>query len=229
MATEKQIAANRANALQSTGPKTEAGKAASSQNAVKHNLTSQYLIIIPGQEDAFAELESGLRAKLIPNGPLEEVLFKRVAECAWNLERCRMTEAKVYANSGRPNLDPLRTQDASYVFDRVHRYARESENSMYKAMRELSKLQTEAQFRREICPLTEVQLVDPAQVAGTVHSLSQGCFLSQIMRNVIAFHKAAPKPTPGQALHPLESETRFDATAATPQPLPQEPTVAAAA
>jgi hypothetical protein len=39
MATEKQIAANRANALRSTGPKTAAGKERSSQNALRHGLS----------------------------------------------------------------------------------------------------------------------------------------------------------------------------------------------
>jgi hypothetical protein len=38
MATEKQINANRKNAQKSTGPKTAEGKAAVSQNAVKHGL-----------------------------------------------------------------------------------------------------------------------------------------------------------------------------------------------
>lgn len=39
MATAKQIAANRANAQRSTGPRTAAGKARSSQNAFKHGLS----------------------------------------------------------------------------------------------------------------------------------------------------------------------------------------------
>ena len=38
MSTEAQIAANRANAEQSTGPKTEEGKAASSRNHSSHGL-----------------------------------------------------------------------------------------------------------------------------------------------------------------------------------------------
>ena len=80
--TEKQIAANRANAQLSTGPRTDAGKSAASRNATRHALTSKNLIILPGQEDDFAELEVGLRSKLIPDGPLEEVIFKRVLECA---------------------------------------------------------------------------------------------------------------------------------------------------
>lgn len=39
MATEKQIAANRANAKRSTGPKTPSGKRRSSGNALKHGLS----------------------------------------------------------------------------------------------------------------------------------------------------------------------------------------------
>jgi hypothetical protein len=39
MATEKQIAANRANALRSSGPKTPAGRARSGRNAFRHGLS----------------------------------------------------------------------------------------------------------------------------------------------------------------------------------------------
>jgi hypothetical protein len=39
MATEKQIAANRANANKSTGPKSVAGKERSSRNSIKHGLS----------------------------------------------------------------------------------------------------------------------------------------------------------------------------------------------
>ena len=39
LATEKQIAANRANARRSTGPKTAAGKRRSSRNAYRHGLS----------------------------------------------------------------------------------------------------------------------------------------------------------------------------------------------
>ena len=40
MASEKQIAANRANAKRSTGPKTLVGKMASSRNAYRHGLSA---------------------------------------------------------------------------------------------------------------------------------------------------------------------------------------------
>ena len=234
MATAQQVTANRANALYSTGPKTEEGKSASSLNGVKHNLTSQYLIILPNQQDAFAELESGLRAKLTPNGTLEEVLYKRIVECAWNLERCRMAEFELHSGGYQ---DPLLSDHTAASCDRIHRYARESENAMHKSLRELSKLQTEGQFRQELCPLSKEQLADPVEVAGTIHSLSQGCFLSRIMKLAIACHKTESEARSAaqyfQALgmpHPLEYANPSEANTATAQPsLPQELAFAVAA
>ena len=210
MSTEKQIAANRANAQKSTGPTTEAGKAASSQNAAKHNLTSKYLIIIPGQEDAFAQLESGLRDKLKPAGPLEEVIYKRIVECAWNMERCRMAELEVLQES-RATGDSLAEPGYQDRYDRIRRYARESENSMYKAMRELGKLQAEQQFRNEIA---QEQIDNP-------EALSSVCSMAQVLKNVVAFHKAttskvkceADDSRPGTNLEEIPSgvTSRFEA------------------
>lgn len=55
MATEKQIAANRANALRSTGPKTAAGRKRSSQNAFKHGLSSAHDEGVSSHAQALAE------------------------------------------------------------------------------------------------------------------------------------------------------------------------------
>ena len=50
MSSLKQIAANRRNALKSTGPTTDEGKARSRCNAVRHGLTAE--TVIAGLEDA---------------------------------------------------------------------------------------------------------------------------------------------------------------------------------
>ena len=47
MATEKQIAANRANAKHSTGPRTAAGKVKSSRNAYRHGLSGPMPLDLP--------------------------------------------------------------------------------------------------------------------------------------------------------------------------------------
>lgn len=44
MATDKQIAANQANAQKSTGPKTDGGKLAVSKNAMKHGALSSVAV-----------------------------------------------------------------------------------------------------------------------------------------------------------------------------------------
>ena len=45
MASEAQIQANRANAQKSTGPRTAEGKATVAQNAVKHGLRAEQMVI----------------------------------------------------------------------------------------------------------------------------------------------------------------------------------------
>jgi len=149
MATERQIAANRENAQLSTGPRTDAGKAASSSNACRHGLASRGIIITEGQQDAFSLMESDLRGTLVPEGPLQELLFKRALTGAWNLHRCGEAETAVFRNLGRPRLDPLLHPEGADICTQIQRYAKEAENSMYKAMRELAKLQEEALFRKE--------------------------------------------------------------------------------
>lgn len=54
MATEKQIAANRANAKRSTGPRTAAGKERSSRNAYQHGLS----VLEPLDASSFAMLNA---------------------------------------------------------------------------------------------------------------------------------------------------------------------------
>ena len=55
MATDKQIAANRANAKRSTGPKTAAGRAISRNNAYRHGLSLQLDALTSAKADAIAQ------------------------------------------------------------------------------------------------------------------------------------------------------------------------------
>ena len=51
MASVAQIRANRLNAQKSTGPRTAEGKAAASQNAAKHGLLAEQ-VVIKGEDPA---------------------------------------------------------------------------------------------------------------------------------------------------------------------------------
>jgi hypothetical protein len=67
--------ANVANARLSTGPQTPEGKAQSSQNARKHGLTAQDLVIGPEDREEFDELLAGLEVDVAPEGTLQQALF----------------------------------------------------------------------------------------------------------------------------------------------------------
>ena len=61
--------------LKSTGPRTEAGKAASSANALSHGLTAASTVVLPEEDtDAFERLRQGVIADLEPAGALQEAL-----------------------------------------------------------------------------------------------------------------------------------------------------------
>ena len=181
MATPAQILANRENAQHSTGPTTDQGKSASAGNAVRHGLTARGLLVPLGLESAFADCEAALRINLIPTGGFEEIIFQRILESGWNLERCRRAQAQLFEQTAAADLsiDPLLDDQNEAKFARIDKYARQSENSMFKAMRELGKIQTESQLRHEIHPLTQEEIDDPALFNQTPHGLSAICDFQQ--------------------------------------------------
>jgi hypothetical protein len=97
MATIKQIEANRRNALQSTGPKTQEGKAAVALNARKHGLLSRE-VLLPGEDGAaLAKLSEDLRAQLAPVGFLEGLFVDRIIAALWRLHRLIRVETGLFA------------------------------------------------------------------------------------------------------------------------------------
>ena len=86
MSTQKQINANRQNAQKSTGPKTNEGKAAVSQNAVKHGIFSQS--VIKGENEAdYEAFHNKMLDEMKPVGPTEILLAARIVGLWWRLER----------------------------------------------------------------------------------------------------------------------------------------------
>ena len=101
MASEAQISANRRNAVQSTGPKTAAGKAVASRNAQRHGLTAQPVILFDEQARDFTQFHDGLRAALDPADVAEEELVERIVICAWRLQRAWRAETSIINNAAR--------------------------------------------------------------------------------------------------------------------------------
>jgi hypothetical protein len=95
--SNKQVQANRRNALKSTGPKTQEGKDVARYNAVKHGLLSQEVLLPDEDEAAFRELGERLRAELQPAGELEGMLVDRIIAAYWRLRRLGRVEAGIFA------------------------------------------------------------------------------------------------------------------------------------
>src|SRR6516164_5617909 len=93
MSTVNQLSANRANARQSTGPKTLSGKARSSMNACKHGLTARTVVI--GEEDPaqFDALRQAFEEEFEPRSIMERELVERLAGIVWRLRRMPKFEA----------------------------------------------------------------------------------------------------------------------------------------
>ena len=85
--SEKQMLANRQNALQSTGPRSAAGKGVSSQNATRHGLRAERTII-PGEDPAeFDQFRDELFEEFAPIGVLESRLTTQIAGALWKFQR----------------------------------------------------------------------------------------------------------------------------------------------
>jgi hypothetical protein len=108
-----QVAANRANAQLSTGPKTPEGKAIASLNAVKTALTGR-TVLLPG--DDAAEYERYIRAyedELKPVGQRESDLVQSIADTAWRLRRIPALEAAVFARGHLEFAESFNEHDPS--------------------------------------------------------------------------------------------------------------------
>jgi predicted NUDIX family phosphoesterase len=90
--SSKQLSANRRNALRSSGPKTELGKAVSAQNARKHGLLAEEVIASHEDKDAFVTLVAQLFEELDPHSALEEHLVQQLAVALWRERRLAIAE-----------------------------------------------------------------------------------------------------------------------------------------
>ena len=105
--SEKQIIANRQNALKSTGPSTSAGKQLAARNSLKHGLLAEEVVIDQGEgaedKQQFNALLTDLVTQFSPAGPLEEILIEKIAACYWRMRRANRYEVGIL----RQKLDTM--------------------------------------------------------------------------------------------------------------------------
>src|SRR4051794_40033313 len=87
MTSFRQIEANRANALKSTGPRTENGKRASRRNAVRHGLTAETVVVALEDIQDYRAFEAAVIADYDARTAAERELVLRLASLLWRLRR----------------------------------------------------------------------------------------------------------------------------------------------
>jgi len=96
--SDARLNANRENAQKSTGPTSSEGKAKSSLNAVKCNLTGNSLLFATQAEAArYAALVSQYESMYQPVGPEESALTQSITDIRWRLSRIPGLEQAVIA------------------------------------------------------------------------------------------------------------------------------------
>ena len=89
----------RTNGAKSHGPKTEAGRARSSQNALKHGFSAQ-TIVLPSEDPAeFQQLLTAYLDDFHPAGPVELDLVHQMVAAKWRLHRLAIIETELFTSA----------------------------------------------------------------------------------------------------------------------------------
>ncbi len=164
MVSEKRIEANRRNAQRSTGPRTPAGRARSSMNALRHGITGQVSIMNEEDRVAHDKFVQDLIAGLKPEGAVELQFASVIAEDFWRLQRIRAVENDMLAlgnfsdaadiDVDHPEVHASLTRaqtflDKSKDFERLTLYEQRINRAIEKNRKQLADLQAERKRERE--------------------------------------------------------------------------------
>ncbi len=117
MTSQAQTAANRANAALSTGPTSDAGKAAASYNALRHGLYARD-VVLPGEDRAeYDAMLAELTEEFAPQGRYETTLVRRLADIWWRLGRSAAIEAGLLSPTWDGPMPPLKGTSGGPLVD----------------------------------------------------------------------------------------------------------------
>ena len=145
----------------STGPRTESGKARSSQNATKSGLFAAHDFLLEGEQAAYEKEINTLWDELQPKGILEQLFTQEIMSANWRLRRCRLVEAGISSREFTP--EEMDSKQKSVDRARSH-----SHSMLRRSLSELRKLQTERAIRLELNGGHLPGLVDSKQLIQTV-------------------------------------------------------------
>jgi hypothetical protein len=185
MPSISQINANRQNATHSTGPKTEAGKAASSRNHLTAGLYTRQDYVRPEERELYKDFCETMLFELGPETLLEQSLAAEITGATWRLRRCSAAEAELadYALLGCSGGDPLLGDDeATQKKLRSIERARASAHSLlHRSINQLRKLQTDRENRFELSDEETATKSDPMDALHAIADRQSDAMVAKIM------------------------------------------------
>jgi len=137
--SEAQLAANRANAQLSCGPKSEAGRAISSQNRTTHGLArhnGSFVLLVTEDPNGFEALKASLTQEHEPSTETESILINHMAESHWLANRAQtLQNTCLNPETGAITNAPL--------FSLYLRYQTTHTRAFHKGLNNLLKLRSE--------------------------------------------------------------------------------------
>jgi len=138
MPSANKIAANRANAAKSTGPRdTKTTK----YNATRHGLSGKQIVIQGEDPAAYEALLDGLRQSYRPANTAESILVEEIAQTFWRLQRARFLEAENFTMLGAGADAVIPFNAFAEKFDNIRRYMTTIERAYHRAVAQLERTQ----------------------------------------------------------------------------------------
>lgn len=202
MATLKQMEANRRNAQNSTGPRTDAGKQRAAVNATRHGLYSNRVVMQYEHEEHFLELRENLLRDWKPANSQQALLVEQIAQAAWRLQRAIRVETGTFDLYSRElchqagvEHNPHGDEGLAIVFaqntfdlDRLRRYITAMQRSYHNLIDQLVRLKAAAP--------EDGSAVDPppAPQAQRAAAAGAGASAPGVVIELASFRKISPKP-----------------------------------
>jgi len=156
MSSQKQIEANRRNALKSTGPKSGEGKEKSRMNALRHGLTAGQAVLPHENEDDYEKLREGMLESYAPLDSAEQVLVEELANAYWRLLRLHRVETRYWEqlggsyNRGDEGIAEALLQTPDRQMRNFYRYYGQVEKSYYRALAAANQIKRERRDRKPL-------------------------------------------------------------------------------
>jgi hypothetical protein len=146
MPTQKQLAANRLNAQNSTGPRTAAGKARSAVNALRSGIDAKSQVIHFETPADLEYLKIEYRDRFHPITPVERMLVDTLIDCEWLIRRFRRIEAQLWDDGMQNTVHKSILGEAFRhncdAFARLQRRIDSTQRNYRHALHELERLQS---------------------------------------------------------------------------------------